>query len=61
MLIIGSRGSPLALAQTGWVRKQIIAQFPEEPAFLTSVKVIKTSADKDTRTSIRAGSSVESS
>jgi len=58
MLIIGSRGSPLALAQTEWVRKQIIAQFPEESTFQTSVKVIKTSADKDIRTSIRAGSSV---
>jgi len=50
MLIIGSRGSPLALAQTEWVRKRIAAQ--------TSIKVIKTSADKDTRTSIRSGSSV---
>ncbi len=58
MLIIGSRGSPLALAQSGWVREKILSQFGGGAAFLPPVKVIKTSADKDTRTSIRAGSSV---
>jgi hydroxymethylbilane synthase len=58
MLIIGSRGSSLALAQTDWVRKQIVDKFRDQPEFQTSLKVIRTSADKDTRTSIRAGSSV---
>ncbi len=58
MLIIGSRGSALALAQSAWVRKQLIALLKEDTAPLPSIKIIKTSADKDTRTSIRAGSSV---
>ncbi len=58
MLIIGSRGSALALAQAGWVRTQILSHFPAEVGFIPAIKVIKTSADKDTRTSIRAGSSV---
>jgi hydroxymethylbilane synthase len=58
MLIIGSRGSALALSQTGWVRDHIISQLPAGSAPLAPVKVIKTSADKDTKTSIRAGSNV---
>jgi hydroxymethylbilane synthase len=55
MLVIGSRGSALALAQTEWTRKQILRHFPDIDI---SIKVIKTSADKDTTTSIRAGSAV---
>jgi hydroxymethylbilane synthase len=55
MIIIGSRGSALALAQTGWVRTQILSRYPNLDV---SVKVIKTSADKNPAASIRAGSSV---
>jgi hydroxymethylbilane synthase len=55
MIIIGSRGSALALAQTGWVRDQISARFPEEQI---TIKIIKTSADKNPTASIRASSSV---
>ena len=53
MLTIGTRGSSLALAQTYWVRNEILARFPE--AGIT-VKIIRTSADQDTKTSIRSGS-----
>lgn len=55
MITIGSRGSALALAQTGWVRDQILARFPNEEIIL---KIIKTSADKNPTASIRAASSV---
>src|SRR3974377_2296896 len=55
MLTIGSRGSALALAQTTWVRNQILGRFPEAQL---AVKVIKTSADKDSVSSIRSGSGV---
>jgi hydroxymethylbilane synthase len=55
MLVIGSRGSALALAQTEWTRSQILRRFPDIDI---SIKVIKTSADKDTTASIRAGSAV---
>jgi hydroxymethylbilane synthase len=55
MLIIGSRGSALALAQTNWIREKIIARFP---AVEVSVHVIRTSADKDTTSSIRSGAAV---
>jgi hydroxymethylbilane synthase len=55
MLVIGSRGSALALAQTNWVRDRILAL---NPGLDISIKIIRTSADKDTTTSIRAGSSV---
>jgi hydroxymethylbilane synthase len=55
MIVIGSRGSALALAQTGWVQKQILSRFPGTDV---TIKVIKTSADKDLHTSIRSGSSV---
>jgi hydroxymethylbilane synthase len=55
MLTIGSRGSPLALAQTGWVRDRILERFPD--AGIT-IKVIRTSADKAPQVSIRSASSV---
>jgi hydroxymethylbilane synthase len=55
MITIGSRGSALALAQTGWVRNQILARFPNEEI---EIKIIKTSADKNPTASIRAASSV---
>lgn len=54
-MIIGSRGSALALAQTNWIREKIIARFP---AVEVSVRVIRTSADKDTTSSIRSGAAV---
>ena len=53
MLIIGSRGSQLALAQSSWVRQEISRRFPEETI---EVKVIRTSADRDQSASIRSGS-----
>ena len=53
MIIIGSRGSTLALSQAEWVKKQILNRFPDAEI---SVIVIKTSADRDTSTSIRGGS-----
>jgi hydroxymethylbilane synthase len=55
MLIIGSRGSALALTQTTWVRERILDRFPDAEV---TIKIIKTSADKDQTTSIRAGSSI---
>lgn len=55
MLIIGSRGSALALAQTNWVREKIIARFPGSEV---QVQVIRTSADRDTTSSIRSGAAV---
>jgi hydroxymethylbilane synthase len=55
MLIIGSRGSALALAQTGWVRERILDRFPDADV---TVKIIKTSADKDQTTSLRSGSGI---
>jgi hydroxymethylbilane synthase len=55
MVIIGSRGSALALAQTGWIRDQILSRFPGTD---TSIKIIKTSADRDQTKSIRSGSAV---
>lgn len=55
MIVIGSRGSALALAQTGWVRAQIRSR---DPNLEVTVKVIKTSADKNPNASIRSGSSV---
>jgi hydroxymethylbilane synthase len=54
-LTIGSRGSALALKQTDWVRTQLIRKWPEAQV---KVKVIKTSADRDQTTSIRAGSNI---
>lgn len=55
MIIIGSRGSALALAQTGWVKDQITSRFPDVEVTL---KVITTSADRNPTASIRSGSSV---
>jgi hydroxymethylbilane synthase len=55
MLTIGSRGSALALAQTGWVKDRILERFPD--AGIT-IKVIRTSADNAPQVSIRASSSV---
>jgi len=55
MLTIGTRGSALALAQTTWVRNQILSRFPDTRVTL---EVMKTSADKDATSSIRSGSGV---
>jgi hydroxymethylbilane synthase len=55
MLVIGSRGSKLALAQTTWVKKQIVHRIPD---LGVSIKVIKTSLDDDTTTSIRSSATV---
>ncbi len=55
MITIGSRGSALALAQTGWVRDQILSRFPDAEV---TIKVITTSADRNQTESIRSGSSV---
>jgi hydroxymethylbilane synthase len=53
MLTIGTRGSTLARAQTRWVQEKIFERFPD---VRITAKIIKTSADKDMKTSIRAGS-----
>lgn len=53
MLIIGSRGSQLALAQSSWVRQQIMRDFPGTDV---EVKIIRTSADRDQKSSLRSGS-----
>ena len=55
MLVIGSRGSKLALAQTTWVKNKIVRRFPEVEV---SIRIIKTSLDDDTITSIRSGAAV---
>jgi hydroxymethylbilane synthase len=55
MIVIGSRGSALALAQTAWIRDRIFDRFPDAEV---SVKIIKTSADNDPTTSIRSGSTI---
>jgi hydroxymethylbilane synthase len=55
MIIIGSRGSALALAQTGWVKGQILSRFPDVDV---TIKVITTSADRNQTASIRSGSAV---
>ena len=54
-LVIGSRGSKLALAQSSWVRQEIIRLLPGSTV---EIKIIKTSADRDQKTSIRQGSGV---
>jgi hydroxymethylbilane synthase len=53
MIIIGTRGSALALAQTTWVKERILRHFPDTEV---SLKIIKTSADKDTTSSLRSSS-----
>lgn len=55
MLVIGTRGSDLALAQTRWIQKRIGALFP---GLEVSIRIVRTSGDKDTSSSIRTGSSV---
>lgn len=50
MIIIGTRGSALAMVQTQWIKQRILQHFPEMEI---SVKVIKTSADQDKTTSLR--------
>jgi hydroxymethylbilane synthase len=55
MIVIGSRGSALALAQTSWVRDRILERFPDSEI---SIKVIKTSADQNPTASIRSGSTI---
>jgi len=52
-LTIGTRGSLLARAQSTWVEERIRARFPEIQII---TKVIKTSADRDLKSSIRSGS-----
>jgi hydroxymethylbilane synthase len=54
-ITIGTRGSALALAQTYWIKQQIIQYFPD---IEVSVQIIKTSADKDTTTSLRSSPSI---
>jgi len=55
MIIIGTRGSALALAQTESVKKSILDRFPGTEI---SLKIIKTTADQDLTASIRSGSMV---
>ncbi len=52
-LTIGTRGSQLALAQAKWVEAKIASRFPD---LQIVTRVIRTSADQDTQTSIRSGS-----
>lgn len=54
-ITIGTRGSSLALVQTHWIKQQIIRYFPD---IEVSVQIIKTSADKDTTTSLRSSPSI---
>jgi hydroxymethylbilane synthase len=51
MIVIGTRGSRLALAQTEWVRDRILGCFPETEI---RVDVIGTPADRDKTTSLRS-------
>jgi hydroxymethylbilane synthase len=51
-MILGTRGSKLALTQTEWVRRRIQAAFPDA---VIEVKIIRVSADWDSETPIRAG------
>jgi hydroxymethylbilane synthase len=55
MITIGSRGSALALTQTAWIKERILHFFPKTEV---SIKIIKTSADKDTTTSLRGASTI---
>ena len=52
-IVMGSRGSALALAQTGHIRTEIQNM---NPGMEVSIKIIKTSADKDVVSSLRASS-----
>ncbi len=53
MLTIGTRGSILARSQAKWVESKIRARFPDADI---AMKIIKTTADQDTKTSIRSSS-----
>ncbi len=53
MLIIGTRGSKLALTQTSWVRDQIQRRFPDAQL---EIKIIKTTADRDQLMPLRSAS-----
>jgi hydroxymethylbilane synthase len=55
MVIIGTRGSALALAQTEWIKDLIHNRYPSAEV---EVKVIKTSADRDQTASLRSASTV---
>ena len=55
MIVIGTRGSALALAQTEQIKAGFSSSFPDTEI---AVRIIKTSADRDTTTSIRSGSAV---
>lgn len=55
MVVIGSRGSGLAMAQATWIKEQIRIRFPYVEAV---VDIIKTSGDKDVTASLRAPSTV---
>jgi len=54
MLTIGTRGSVLAMTQTGWIRDRILSAHPDAEV---RIRIIKTSADRDQKSTIRAGSS----
>ena len=56
MLYIGTRGSNLALTQARWVLTQIWTRFPEVTESELSLKVIKTTGDKDGHFPIGSGS-----
>jgi hydroxymethylbilane synthase len=55
MVVIGSRGSALAMAQATWIKEQIRIRFPYVEAV---VDTIRTSGDKDATASLRAPSTV---
>ncbi len=55
MVIIGSRGSALALAQATWTKQRIQNHFP---GIEVAIEIIKTSGDKDVTSSLRAPSTV---
>ncbi len=55
MVIIGTRGSALALAQTAWIKDLIGKRYPTAEV---EVKVIRTSADRDQTTSLRSASTI---
>jgi hydroxymethylbilane synthase len=55
MVTIGTRGSALALTQTSWVKEHILKRFPDLDV---SLRIIRTSADKDTTSSLRSASAV---
>jgi hydroxymethylbilane synthase len=54
-VIIGTRGSALALAQTLWVKERILRHFPD---IEVSLEITRTSGDKDVTSSLRSTSSV---